>query len=209
MIGELNNLIQSVGVIYAIILLTLICLIASMKIIHQHMKSNHILADSVATNFKGLGDTLRVMMETSKIQFEQLLHTNRNRQGYLSTDLSIDLYRNMAEVHVMKKLRFIGNLLKNNDLQKREEQIKKNIESEFRKITDQGIEQISRYRSVIGDMGKIVEHNIDWEECFAETFEIIFGDFTESQKIYDLKKRMNEWINKIEKKLREYGDCNE
>jgi hypothetical protein len=212
--SELNQLVDKAGVFYAMLLLVLLVLLttigalfSSIRVVGKHIKSNHVLADSVRDNFSSLGDTLRLMMEANTEHFRQL--TKMSMSSYLSTDLSIDLFRKMAEVHTFRKLKFIDKILKYNNLEQRKDQIKKNIEAEFRRITDMDIEQISRYKSVIGDIGAIVSDNIDWDELFNDTFNIVFSSSTNEQKLDDLEKTMGEYIIKIERKLRQYGDCNE
>lgn len=206
------KLAETVGGFYATLIIALLIVMlmigASFRMMRYHAKSNHALADSVQVNFGALGDTLKAMMDQNKIQFETLLSNNKN--VYLPTDLSIDLYRNMATVHVQKKLRFIKKILEKNDIVNRENEIKRNIECEFRRITNEGTEQISRYKSVIGDMGSIINDNVDWPELLEETYSIIFNNKSnKAQKLNDLNRNLDSYINKIEQVLIRYGNSNE
>lgn len=220
---NLIKLVEAAGggfwaVLILVVLVVLVSVISSLKlvstfkssfnILQKHTDSNHILAESVAKNFSGFGNILKSMMDQSKYQFEALMENSKN--VYLSTDLSIDLYRDKAEAHTRRKLLYVKKVLEKNDLKNRECEIKRNIESEFRKITNEGTEKLSRYRSVIGDMGAIINDHIDWQELFEETFEIVFNiKSTKAQKLNDLNKNMDKYVNKIEQVLRRYGDGNE
>lgn len=181
MLSDLNTLIEKSGVLMTWFLLFTLFLIFLIRFLYKNFKF-----------------------------YEEILKSIKSQNVYLNTDLSIDLYRKFAEIHTYRKVEFLLNILENNDLEKRKEEIKSNIKNEFIRITNEEAEDMSRFKSVVGDMGHVVLTNIDWEEYFDDTFRIIFNKkSTAKQKIFDFKKVMAKYIIKIEKIIRQLGEKNE
>jgi hypothetical protein len=184
--SELNNLVTSAGPFLAWLILLTACLFIALRFMYKNFKFSNSMIDMIKKDIRSI------------------------KYNYLNTDLSVDLYRKFATIHTFRKCDFLKQILEKNDISSRKEEIKRNIKSEFESITNEEAEDISRFKSVVGDLGHIVTSNIDWEEYFDDTFKIVFDiNSTIEQKIFDFKKVMSLYIIKIEKKIRECGEKNE
>lgn len=131
--------------------------------------------------------------------------TEKVSSPYLDTKLSLILFRSIMNNHITKKLAYLGDILARNSLDDRENQIKKNIENEFRRITTGEAEKLSSYKSVCGDMGKILEDFIDWKIFLAPIYDILYTTDTDHQKIMDIRALMNREVDKIAKIIENNG----
>lgn len=193
----------------------------NVTILEKHIDATNALADAVDKNFNPLGKALNEgftnlgqsiagFVQTSEAQFQYVLNTNKGNA--LNVDLCLDLFRDKAAIHMIKKEKFIEWILDRNTLRERKDEIKRNIISYFKTITNENVGELSRYNCImdngkIVDLGKIISESIDWEELFEDTFGIVFNvHSTKEQKLFDFKKRMEQYISKIERKIREYGE---
>jgi len=134
-----------------------------------------------------------------------IILTDKVSSPYLNSILSVRLFRNVMSNHISKKLSYLGNILDINNILEREEQIKKNIGREFKNITTEEAHILSEYKSVCGDMGKILEDNIDWEKFLTSVYLIFFSQDKDRQKMIDIKTLMNEKVNEIAKIIEDNG----
>jgi len=205
MFDSISSLIDKVGFDDAFKIILLGVLIFVLKIMDKHAKSNHVLAESVNTNFHALGDTLHMMSEQNRKIHEDV----KEKNVYLNTEQTIDMFRDKCRAHTEDKVEVLREILTNNNLLTRKEEIKENIHDTFRAITNKRVSELAKYKSVVGDLASIVEDNIDWNELFEDTYDIVFNNKSSNkQKIFDFRKRMDKYTNKIERKIRIYGECN-
>lgn len=158
--------------------------------LHKHAQSNRILGENVNLAFPMLAK-----------HFKEGTHIDLYN--------SLLLYDEFYEAHVHRKSKYIYGILRNNNLKSRRDEIKDNIKTEFSALTEDSISKLSRFKSMIGDIGLIVKKNIDWEELFLETFEVVFNEeFTKEQKINDFELKMKKYAVKIREVLKARGEEN-
>ncbi len=137
--------------------------------------------------------------------------TDKVSSPYLTSEQSIDLFRSIMSEQIQQELKLIGNILEKNDIQTRKDQIKININRQFKSITTKESERLSKYKSVCGDMGKTLQKEIDWKSYLNKTYEIFFYDYPEDpnngikRKISDIRTLMNAEIDSIAKVIEENG----
>lgn len=180
-IGDINEMLDKVGPWLTIIILLIALMILMIVLISRSVKS---LSDSV--------DRL----------------ADKVSSPYLNTSLSLKLFRNVMANHINKKLQYLGGVLRVNSIQTRKPQIKTNIEREFKRITARESEVLSEYKSQCGDMGKVLEESIKWEEFLYKVYGIFFSDYDESHKIKDIKLLMEGAVDEIAKIIEENGTHN-
>ena len=177
-IGDLNDLVGSIGPWLTIIIFLIILIICMIILFTKHMKnlSNSIdrLADKVSS-------------------------------PYEESEESLIIFRAIMRDHIWMKLEYLGDILEHNHIDEREPQIKKNIEREFMRITIMEAEKLSKFKSICGDMGKILKENINWKEFLISVFDIFFSSDEFQKKIDDIHGIMNEYVDKIATIIEENG----
>lgn len=124
---------------------------------------------------------------------------------------SMDYFYLVMKDHVMQKLRYLGDILRANSIHVREKQITKNIENEFRSITTKEANKLSRKKSVCGDMGKVLQENLDWDLFLQEVYDLFFAPRDENVnnpdhlKIKDIEKVMHGKIDLLAKIIEDNG----
>ena len=124
---------------------------------------------------------------------------------------SLDYFYLVLKDHVIQKLRYLGDILRANSIHIRERQIKKNIENEFRSITTKEANKLSRKKSVCGDMGKVLQENLDWDLFLKEVYDLFFAPRDENVnnpdhlKIKDIEKVMHGKIDLLSKIIEDNG----
>jgi hypothetical protein len=126
----------------------------------------------------------------------------------LDLEKSLYIFRETMKDHIYLKAQYIGKILHDNDLGRRRNQIKKNIEIEFKKITNQEIEDLGKFKSVCGNIGKIIQDNIKWPLILDGVYNIIFSDSTEPQKIMDLKSVLQGFVDNMSDIIEDQGRAN-
>ena len=177
-IGDVNEMLDKIGPWLTIIILLIILIIFMVIFIARSMKS---LSDSV--------DRL----------------ADKVSSPYLNTGLSLKLFHSVMSDHVTKKLNYLGGVLRANSIQTRRKQIEKNIEREFKRITAEEAGILSEYKSVCGDMGKILNESINWKSFLEKVYAVFFTDDQYHLKIQDIKSLMNGIVNDLAKKIEENG----
>lgn len=135
--------------------------------------------------------------------------TDRVQVPPLTVDDSIDYYYLVMNSHVLRKLRYLGGILRKNSISSRKSQIKKNIEKEFKAITISECSKLSRKHSVCGDMGKAVQENIEWDKFIKDVCDIFFiqNDTKEEEhlKIKDIETLIFSEVDRIAEIIKDNG----
>ncbi len=126
----------------------------------------------------------------------------------LDLEKSLYIFRETMKDHIYLKAQYIGKILNDNDIDRRKNQIKKNIEVEFKKITNQEIEDLGKFKSICGNIGKIIQDNIKWPLILDGVYSIIFSDSTEPQKIMDLKSLLQGFVDNMSDIIEDQGRAN-
>lgn len=133
----------------------------------------------------------------------------------LNVDDSIDYFYLVMKSQLLERLRFLGGILKKNCIIERKAQIKKNIDSEFRKLTIEDCDKLSKKVTCAGDLGLIVrEHS--WDDFINEIYSIFFrvapkGATLERKqdldhlKIKDIELHISSTVDIMAKTIRERG----
>lgn len=131
--------------------------------------------------------------------------TDKVSSPYNNTEKSLLIFYTVMSNHIYKKSKFLGEVLEHNSLHDREKQIKHNIENKFKSITNEEAAKLSKFKSVCGDMGKILQESIDWDDLLERVYKIIFSDFKDHQKIMDIQTMMNSEVDDIAKIIENNG----
>ena len=107
------------------------------------------------------------------------------------------LFESVLHIHVDKQCEYVSDIIKNNDLSKREENIKKNIKNEFTSITQEWARKLSLFNSPAGDLWNILLREVDLDKYFSDIYIIVFGEWTASAKRKDLRSLMHGEVNSL------------
>jgi hypothetical protein len=188
----LTELVQSAGVIGAMALISMSGMILIVIMFLRQERESNI---KIVAALKEMSKAIELVIDKVSVP-------------YLQTGQSIMLFRSVMRDHIWQKLTYLGEILERNSLADRKPQIKRNIEREFRRITVQESEKLSLYKSVCGDMGKILQDSIDWKEFLVPVFAIFFSQDTDAQRIKDIHVLMTCEVDKIVKIIEGNGLCN-
>lgn len=97
-------------------------------------------------------------------------------QPFLRIEEAIVVFDSMEQEYIQKRLEYIGQILEKNDIVNRRSIIEKNIETTFKQFTRKECDYLSKFHTVAGDMGRIVEANLDWDKVLKLCFDIIFNE---------------------------------
>lgn len=137
------------------------------------------------------------------------LLTEKVSSPYMDVHNSVMIFRSIMSEHISLNLSYIGEVLEHNNLIEREDQIKKNIEREFHRVTKEETEKLSQIKSVCGDMGLTVNENLDWKKFLSRVYEIVFLHNTPIKlKIHDIKLYMGDIVSEMVKIIEKNGAYN-
>lgn len=188
----LTELVQSAGVIGAMALISMSGMILIVIMFLQQERQSNI---KIVVALNEMSKAIELVIDKVSVP-------------YLQTEQSVVLFRSVMRDHIWQKLTYLGEILERNSITERKPQIKINIEREFRRITVQEAEKLSRYKSVCGDMGKILQNSINWPSFLTPVFTIFFSHDTDAQRIKDIHVLMTCEVDKIVKIIEENGLCN-
>lgn len=191
-IEYLTELVQSAGVIGAMALVSMSGMILIVIMFLRQERQSNI---KIVAALNEMSKAIELVIDKVSVP-------------YLQTEQSIMLFRAIMRDHIWQKLTYLGEILERNSIADRKSQIKINIKKEFKRITVQESEKLSLYKSVCGDMGKILQNSIEWKEFLAPVFTIFFSQDTDTQKIKDIHVLMTCEVDKIVKIIEGNGLCN-
>ncbi|MCK5612666.1 hypothetical protein KAR91_62920 [Candidatus Pacearchaeota archaeon] len=174
----LTELVKTAGISGAISLLTLIALITVIVMFSKRMQ----------------GLTQAIIILTDKVS-----------SPYLKPEESLIIFRAIMSDHIKNKLDYLRETLTNNHIYERKNQIEKNIEREFKRITNMEAEKLSKFHTSSGDMGKTLLKEIKWKKFLDPVYVIFFGGDEISKKIDDIHGIMNEWVDRIASIIEDNG----
>jgi len=199
-LGNLNEMVQLVGVpgvivvLWAVMPLVLTTLLIAVITIggKQSRQNNRALTQQ---------------MESLTLAISNL--SDKVLAPPMNLEDSLEHFHLVMGNHVMRELRYLGGILRKNSIHSRTIQIKKNIAKEFKAITISECFKLSKKKTVCGDMGKIVQENINWEKFLGEVYKIFFVKTStkeeEHLKIQDIEITINSEVDKIAKIIKENG----
>lgn len=176
-IDSLGELVSVAGVMGTVTILLVMAMIILIKSFSKEMK-----AQSDAT--KTLANAIGIL-------------TDKVSSPYMDVDRSLDVYRAIMRDHTWHKLDFIGEILDKNNIHQRECQIKQTVKLEFKSITKRESERLSKYKSVCGDMGKVLQEEVNWDKLLKPIYSHIFSDIPDKQKIKYIHAELNGAVDAI------------
>ncbi|MDA3900057.1 MAG: hypothetical protein PF637_06010 [Spirochaetes bacterium] len=127
---------------------------------------------------------------------------------YLPAAESAWLFSSVLQNDMEDKTNFIAGVLRNNNLKVRGVQIRRNIATEFRSISNKNASMLSHYKSCSGDMGLIFRENLKWSELLEEVFAVVFSDQNDHSKLLDLRQLLKSHKEELVKIIEERGVAN-
>jgi hypothetical protein len=194
-----------VVVMWAIMPILMIFLIA--VVIRSNYKQNKAIIESNERNNEAMTRQIGNLADAINNLSERVLDPPMNLED------SVDYFYLVMHEHVGKKLNYLGDILRKNSINSRKEQIQKGIENRFKSITTREAAKLSRKRSVCGDMGKILQDNIDWDLFLNEVYDSFFADKgdvgdADHLKIQDIKTIMYGKVDQIVQIIEDNGAHN-
>jgi len=176
-IDSLDNLVSVAGVMGTVTILLVMAMIFLITSFSKQMK-----AQSDAT--KTLATAIGIL-------------TDKVSSPYMDVERSLDIFRAIMRDHIWHKLDLIGEILEKNNIHQREDQIKQTIKLEFKSITKRESERLSKYKSVCGDMGKVLQEEVDWNKLLKPIYGHVFSDIPDKQKINYIHAELNGAVDTI------------
>jgi len=113
-----------------------------------------------------------------------------------------------------QKLDYIKEVLVNNHLEDREEQVKRKVETELIRLSGLYVSDMNAFVTPIGELGTWVRENLDMKSFLVEVFAIIFrkqtGNFSREEninvKLSDLSVLMKSVQNRLVDELKQFMD---
>jgi len=121
----------------------------------------------------------------------------------LDKDQTITIFTTILSEHIEKKLCYIREVLINNHLKQRHDQIVKNIGSKIKSITQEEANKLSQFNTPAGDLGNILLNNVNYDTFTQEVCDIVFCENGNDLKLKDLKELMNGYVTELVKIIQE------
>ncbi|HPO06019.1 MAG TPA: hypothetical protein PLQ36_02840 [Candidatus Gracilibacteria bacterium] len=115
----------------------------------------------------------------------------------LDQEQTILLFNTVLAEHIEKKLTFICEILRNNDIKQRHDQIKKNIATKIKEISLEESNKLAQFQTVAGNLGNILLKNVDYEIFTNEVCEIVFCESPAETKLKDLRVLMTGYVSDL------------
>lgn len=211
------NLVDKAGIMGAVVLLLLVIIVF---LIRMFSKSTNDLAERLTSQVENqskimieiMGQQTAAITKQMEMQSKAITELARSiermNMPHLDVELSLDIFKETTNSHIWLKLKVIGDVLRRNDISSRESSIRHNIENEYRIIISDAVKKLSKYKSVCGDMGKILTDSINsigWTEYLSPIYKIVFSDFKEEDKIKDITGYLKSKADEVEKKIESMG----
>jgi hypothetical protein len=184
-IDSLNELVGVAGVMGAVTLLLIVTMIILIKSFSKELKAQSDATVTLSTVIGILADKVS--------------------SPYMSTEQSLIVYRSIMKEHSQKILDYLSFVLEVNNIQIRRSQIEENIKQQFKDITGGEAFKLSQFKSVCGDMGKILQDNLAWEVILEDTYKVFFSEDKIHTKMMDMKAILNGSYNTIAKIIDDNG----
>lgn len=184
-LDSINELVSVAGVMGTVTILLVITMIFMIKSFSKQMKAQADATSDLANAVSTL---------TAKVS-----------SPYIDMERSLIIFRSVMKEHVQKKLEYLSDVLEKNSINERRSQIEKNIEQKFKDITGGEAFKLSQFKSVAGDMGRILIDGINWDIFLKDVYDIFFSSDTSHNKIMDIKEMMNGYCNEISKTIEYNG----
>jgi len=191
-ITEIKELVQLLGLPGAVLILSLVLLIIIFIVVAA------VISRQSSNNNKNLA--LELQQLTTTIAFLAEKVTSK-----LPVDQSIIFFRAIMTEHIWEKLEFLKSILDRNNIIERREQIEINIERRFKSITTNEAEKLSKCKSVCGNMGEILQDEINWIKLLNVVYSIFFSDDEMHKKLDDIHMLMDGYVDDIAKTVEEKG----
>jgi hypothetical protein len=104
--------------------------------------------------------------------------------------------------HIERKLKYIEEVLINNNLESRKNEIIRNMKEKFIEITNDEVEFLDNFHCQNGTLGKILLSSVDFDVFVNdEIVPIVFSDNNIQIKLQDLEYLMKGYVNRIKNKI--------
>lgn len=132
------------------------------------------------------------------VQFQKI--ASMTWRALLNSDETIEIFIFMFNDFIVKKLKFLKEILIKDTIKEREPQIKKNIYSKLVEIINEQSNRLKKYNSPAWDLWDILL-TIDFKKFCEDINEIFFWKDTIDNKIHDLERMMLWYLNDLTTKI--------
>ena len=144
-LSNINDMISLVGVPGVVVvmwaIMPIIILVSMSTVFVSVQKQSKKNEKALTTQLEGLTNAITIL--SAQVQVPPL-----------NLEDALDYFYLVMNSHVLKKLRYLGNILEKNSIQERMEQIKKNIDKEFKNITMSECEKLSKKKRLLEIWGR-------------------------------------------------------
>lgn len=133
-------------------------------------------------------------------------------QTRLSDVQSIEIIREKMWFYSEKKIEFIRDILKRQDITKNKERIKRDIKVELMEVSAKYIESLNNFISPQGNLGDILSSKFPMDEFLDRVYDIVFKEGnTDAEiidKIEDIRSTMKHYQNMVIQDIRKQFNTN-
>ena len=185
------------------VFVAVVCLGIIGSMVAYNHKSMVSMIDSFSQRIESLTGALMILTDKVSTPYNDVSH-------------SMTIYLSITSAAMTEQIKIIGDILYENDLIARKDQIKDNVRKEFERLNHEAASKISGFKSVCGDMGKYYLDHTDLDHYLAPIFYTIFGDkeagahkkVEDKRKIKDVKTHLCSHNMRIWMELEQNGVSN-
>jgi len=120
----------------------------------------------------------------------------------LNSEQTILIFKWCLSEHIFMKLKYAKQILIENDIQNRKEQIKLNLLNEFKKITEEEATKLSQFNTPAWDLWKILLKT-DFNKFMSEVYDIFFSNSSIDKKCNDMNYLMFWYVNTMVSEIKD------
>jgi hypothetical protein len=167
----------------------------------------HRVCDKLEENSAQSAMIMTTITSLFEINVEQIKDYLRQfKVMAMKTDIScftaVGIINYVMHQHIERKLKYIEEVLINNNLESRKNEIIRNMKEKFIEITNEEVEFLDNFHCQNGTLGKILLSSVDFDVFVNdEIVPIVFSDNNIQIKLQDLEYLMKGYVNRIKNKI--------
>jgi hypothetical protein len=126
-------------------------------------------------------------------------------KSLLSQEETLSVFKDVEKISIHEIIEYCAEVLENNNLIDRREQISKNLKTKLQEIFQKQASKLSMFNTPAGDLGIIYSHNFNAVETLKHLIPIFFSNVAKRTKLNDIKQLLSHYsieaLKEIEDKI--------
>lgn len=181
---EISTLWAPIEKLWPVVVLFTVLVLFLIKIVNKSFDNNLKIAESIEKN------NLKIVESLEKISY------NIGRK-VLNNSETVLVFKAIMSEHIQRKIEVCNDILVENNIFKRQPEIREIIHNQFWNITEEESAKLSKFNSSAWDLWQILINNLKFDEFIEKVCEKMFTTLEKDKKLKDIRNLMNWYVNKL------------